>query len=186
VCSSDLTSGADVLVIAPEVCDELRRTEARIETRPYDAGDLEGAAIAVAATDEPNVNDRVARDAAVMGVWINRTDAPEEGDVIVPAHRRVGLMTVSVYSGGVSARAAATIRDEMLTAIDASWRPLLDTAAPFRGEARSLEHREVRRRFMNRLADDEALAVLRDGGVEALRGHYRELLRQARVDDESN
>lgn len=175
-----LEAGADVTVIAPRVDPAIEKLPLHVERRVYRAGDLEGAMLVVVATDDPAVNAVVAGEAAQKRVLVNRTDDPESGDVQVPAHRRVGPITVAVHSGGASARAAARIRDQLLAGFDGDWAVLLETIEPYRRRAQAQIADPSRRQVtLLKLADDGAMASLKSGGVEGLRRHCEQILGMA-------
>ncbi|MGC1381466.1 MAG: NAD(P)-dependent oxidoreductase, partial [Candidatus Baltobacteraceae bacterium] len=60
-------AGFPVFVVAERIVDSLRvlltEHEGECVERPYQRGDLEGAALVIAATDDPAVNERVVADA---------------------------------------------------------------------------------------------------------------------------
>ena len=84
-----LVGGGKVLVVSPEAAALLRRLAqaGTIEwrQRPYRAGDLDGAFIVIAATNRPEVQRQVARDAAAGRVLLNSTDDPSACDFQVPS-----------------------------------------------------------------------------------------------------
>jgi uroporphyrin-III C-methyltransferase/precorrin-2 dehydrogenase/sirohydrochlorin ferrochelatase len=93
-------SGARVTIIAPELCagfDELPVTIAR---RRYRHGDLAGAWLAHAATDDPEVNAAVAVEADSARIWCVRADGGAASAARMPAVTRHGDMTVAVTSSG--------------------------------------------------------------------------------------
>src|SRR5271165_4601139 len=69
-----LESGANVVVIAPEVCPELEALPVSVLRRGYRDGDLSAAWLAHAATDDPGVNERVAAEAERSRIWCVRAD----------------------------------------------------------------------------------------------------------------
>lgn len=173
-------AGAAVTVIAPEVVDGIEQPGVTIERRGYEPGDLNGAMLVVVATDDPALNDEVSRYAEAAGVLVNRADDPDAGDVVVPAHRHVGPLTVAVSTGGVSARAGATIRDAMLASLDPAWVTLLETVAPFRAAMQARVSDPAKRQAaLVRLTDDEAMSVLKTNGVEALQSHCERIIEKA-------
>lgn len=112
-----LAAGMRVTVISPDLTHTLveysRRDELIWVARPYQSGDLAGAGLAFAATNERSVNAQVAQDAAVLGILCNVADAPEEGSFHVPAvHRQPGLV-VAVGSGGANPARAVQVRDRI-------------------------------------------------------------------------
>ncbi|MFQ3663302.1 MAG: precorrin-3B C(17)-methyltransferase, partial [Chloroflexaceae bacterium] len=116
-----LEVGAQVRLISPEATPRLQAWAAagRIvwQPRAYVAGDLGGARLVFAATNQREVNARVARDAALHGALCNVADAPEEGDFHLPALLRCEDATIAVSSGGTAPGRAVALRDAI-----AAWR----------------------------------------------------------------
>jgi len=116
-----LEVGAQVRLISPEATPRLQAWAAagRIvwQPRAYVPGDLAGARLVFAATNQRQVNARVARDAALHGALCNVADAPEEGDFHLPALLRSEELTIAVSSGGAAPERAAALRDAI-----AAWR----------------------------------------------------------------
>ncbi|MEX1088057.1 MAG: NAD(P)-dependent oxidoreductase [Phycisphaeraceae bacterium] len=168
--------GAHVVVVAPAMDAGLAGLPVQCVTRAYQRGDLEGAFLVVVATCDAAVNQAVAEDAAKLGVLVNRADDPASGDVTVPAHSRLGPITLAVHTGGISASAAATLQRQLAAAIDPDWRVLLETAGPHRAaiQARFADAEERRRRLMA-LTDEAAMARLKRDGVEGLQERCREV-----------
>jgi siroheme synthase (precorrin-2 oxidase/ferrochelatase) len=112
-----------------------------------------------------------------MGVLTNRADQPGDGDCIVPAHGRRGPVTLAVYADGIAPSAAASIRGELLAALDPSWPAMLTTVAPFRAaiQDRFADPAERRRRLLA-LTGPRARGVFRSGGKRALIRHCQKLL----------
>lgn len=171
-----LDSGGAVTVIAPVVEPELDALPIELHRRPYQAGDLSGAFVVVIATDDPKVNEAVARDAHAAGVLVNRADNPDAGDFTIPAHAHHGPITLAVHTGGASASASATIRKTLSDALDPDWPRLVELAAGFRPiiQQRYPDPAQRRERLM-KLADPQAMAILKGRGKDALLEYYRGL-----------
>ena len=107
--------GAEVTVIAPRLVRELPGV--RHLARRYQAGDLAGAFLAVAATDDPAVNAAAGREAQERGVLFNRSDCPEACGFFVPAICEGGGLTAGVVGDGSdhrrTAAAAKRIRETL-------------------------------------------------------------------------
>ncbi len=98
-----LDAGALVTVIAPEVraeFAELGASSLTVLRRPYLDGDLDGAWLVHAATDDPDVNEAVATTAEQRRIWCVRADAGQGSAARMPAVARHGDVTVAVTSGG--------------------------------------------------------------------------------------
>lgn len=82
------------------------------QVRPYGKDALVGAFLAIAATDDPEVNRQVLADAAEMGILAQRADEARGGDFSFPATLRRGNFTVSFATDGISPALAAYLRAE--------------------------------------------------------------------------
>ena len=88
--------------------------------RPYQPGDLDGARLAFAATDQRAVNAQVAADAAALELLCNVADDPRAGDFHLPAvYREPGLL-VAVSTAGASPSRAKQLRDQIAAWLAAS------------------------------------------------------------------
>ena len=76
--------GASVLVIAPD-CDGELPEGVEYRARRYATGDLEGAVLAVAATDERETNRAVGEEAHALGIPVSVADRREECSFYFPA-----------------------------------------------------------------------------------------------------
>jgi siroheme synthase-like protein len=180
--ASLLDSGANVTVIAPVVDPALAAMNITTHQRPYAEGDLRGAFMTVIATDDPAANAAAAAEAEREGVLVNRADEPEAGDIIIPAHTRIGPVTVSVGSGGISPRAAAHMRDQMLIELDRDWLVLLETLEPVRRKLQeTVPDIRRRREAMHKLTDPAAMALLKEKGVDGLRRFADHIIEDAQL-----
>lgn len=102
--------GAAVTVISPSL---LRSAEGVCHVaRTYRPGDLEGAFLAVAAVDDPAVNEAVGQEAQRLGIFFNRADDPSGCDFFFPAICEGGGMVAGLAGdGGDHRRTARTARE---------------------------------------------------------------------------
>ncbi|SHJ68582.1 sirohydrochlorin cobaltochelatase [Tessaracoccus bendigoensis DSM 12906] len=109
-----LDSGAKVTLIAPEATGGLRRLaeDGALEwlPRPYQEGDLDGAWYALASTDDPEVNARVAADAEAEHTFCVRADDARRGSAWTAASHSAGGVSVAVI-GNREPRRSRTVRD---------------------------------------------------------------------------
>ena len=108
-----LAAGADVLVVAPVISDEIKATPVQKAEREYRRSDLEGAWLVIAATDDPEVNDEVYTDGENAHVWVNSADDPEACSFTLPAVLRRGPVTVAVSTSGHSPALAAWLKGQI-------------------------------------------------------------------------
>lgn len=104
--------GAEVTVVSPALARSVEGV--RYVARGYAAGDLDGAFLAVAAADDPEVNDAVGREAGRLGIFFNRADDPKGCDFFFPAVCEGDGIVAGVAGDGTdhkrTARAAREIR----------------------------------------------------------------------------
>ncbi|MEZ4866457.1 MAG: bifunctional precorrin-2 dehydrogenase/sirohydrochlorin ferrochelatase [Caldilineaceae bacterium] len=99
-----LAAQAQVRLISPQATPTLQQAAqaGTIEwrPRPYQPGDLSGAWLAFAATDQRAVNALVAQEAHMRGILCNVADRAGDGDFHTPAvHRQDGLVFAIGSSG---------------------------------------------------------------------------------------
>jgi uroporphyrin-III C-methyltransferase/precorrin-2 dehydrogenase/sirohydrochlorin ferrochelatase len=115
-------AGAEVTVVAPEISDELRRTEVRIVQRAFEDGDLQGAWLVLACTDDPEVNGTIVAAATERRIFCVRADDADAGTARTPAVLRRDGVTVAVAGGNDPGRAVA-LRDAISVALDLGELP---------------------------------------------------------------
>ena len=162
-----LAGGAKPRVISPTLTDALAvwRESGRIEhlARPYRAGDLDGAFLTIAATDDRGVNATIATEAVRLGILSNIADDPAAGNFHTVAAVRRGDLLLSVSTGGDSPALTARIRRELEARYGDEYARLLRLLRALRdGPARDLPP-ERRVRLWRRLSSESMLAWLRDG-----------------------
>lgn len=110
-------AGARVTVVAPAFRPEFESMPVRRIRRGFRPSDLSGMSLAFTATDDREVNRRVAREAKRRGVPVNVADAPAECDFLVPARVRKGNLQIAVSTGGQSPRLAAALRRKLSSSL---------------------------------------------------------------------
>lgn len=112
--NSLVAHGADVVVIAPEVADDLLRMEAEgelsVEVRQYKRGDLDSAFLAIAASGSAEIDAAVATEAREGGVLVNVTSDAGISDFIVPSVVRRGALQIAITTGGGAPSVAREVR----------------------------------------------------------------------------
>ncbi|HSW51420.1 MAG TPA: bifunctional precorrin-2 dehydrogenase/sirohydrochlorin ferrochelatase [Bryobacteraceae bacterium] len=149
-----------------------------VTRRPdYEEGCLEGFFLVIAATGDGALNARIAAEAGRMGILCNAVDDPPHCNFIFPAIHRQGDLTVAVSSGGKSPAVAARLRDRIAAGVGPEYGRLLELLGELRKElAARFPDFDERRRLWYRLADSEALSLLRDSRGDEAGRLVRELI----------
>ena len=115
-----LASNGRVVLIAPDAVPELQElaAEGSIEwiRREYEPSDLERTFIAIAATDDTDVNIRVFEDAERRAMLVNVVDVPPLCNFILPAIVRTGPLAIAISTAGASPALAKRIKREIAAA----------------------------------------------------------------------
>jgi siroheme synthase-like protein len=175
-----LAAGADdVLVVEPSVDDRFDGVAGvRIERRAWRPGDLDGAFLAVASSDDAATRTEIAREARMRGVLVNIVDDIPHCDWAAPAVVRRGDLVLAIGTGGASPAVARLVRERLQAEFGAEWVEVLRVVGEVRRETLpSLpDLRERARRWQEALDLDEAAGLVRDGREEELRTLLRERL----------
>jgi precorrin-2 dehydrogenase/sirohydrochlorin ferrochelatase len=81
--------------------------------REFLHGDLDGAFLAIAATDLQSVNHAVAEEARARGILVNSVDDPPDCDFFYPSVVRRGDLQIAISTAGKSPALAQRLREEM-------------------------------------------------------------------------
>jgi siroheme synthase-like protein len=167
------------------MCPELERQAAQGEIevirRPYQQGDLTGARLVIAATDDPAVNEAVFREAQTVGCPVNVVDDPARCSFFVPAVLRRGALTIAVSTGGKSPALARCIRQQLESLFDPAYEMLLDLLSRLRPTVQATVSDPGRRAvFWGQLLDSDVLHRLRAGDETGAIAQAEALLQEIR------
>ncbi len=131
-----LEAEARIRIISPVLEPELRvfADNGHIEwlKRDYAEGDLRGAFLVFAVTNDRDVQLRIKIEATKSACILNCGDDPVGSDFHVPAHFRRGQMMVTVATGGGSPALAKMIREKLEEEIGPEYAGVVDLLALIR------------------------------------------------------
>lgn len=147
-----LRAGARVTVVAPALSRALQELTALgniiHHAREVSAHDLDGCVLAIAATDDLNVNQRVAELAAQKNIPVNVVDNPALCTFIMPSIVNRSPVMIAVSSGGAAPVLTRLLRARLETLIPAAYGRLAALVAEFRAKVKQrFEKPDQRRRF---------------------------------------
>ena len=171
-------SGADVVVVSPEVCPEMDNEEGLVLIKEvYEESFLDGALLVIAATDNEAVNKMVTLDAEKRNIIVNVVDYPERCSFIVPSTINRGDLCISISTGGASPAVAKRIREELEAAFGKEYEEYLDLLTKMRSLAMStVEESEKRRKVLQRLAEKDIFDAVKSEGVKSAEAKMRDVI----------
>jgi uroporphyrin-III C-methyltransferase / precorrin-2 dehydrogenase / sirohydrochlorin ferrochelatase len=180
-----LKARARVRVAAPELLPELAERVVRGELAhlpgSFDAAQLAGAALAVAASDDREVNAAVSRAARERQIPVNVVDSAELSTFIFPAIIDRSPIVVAVSSAGAAPVLARRVREQ----IEALLPARLGVLARFLGARRAAVSRALgalaRRPFWERIVGGRTASELLGGNEAAAERAFSAELAGARL-----
>lgn len=171
-----LICGAEVVVVAPEADHEVTRLvdggEITLLTKSFEAADLEGALLVIAATSDTAVNTAVYEAAEARRMLVNVVDVPLLCNFVLPAISRRGPIAVGVSTSGASPALAKRIRREIQERVGTEYARLASLLDEQREWAKkTLRTYDDRRAFFEGIVegDPDPIELLRAGKVEDVR-----------------
>jgi uroporphyrin-III C-methyltransferase/precorrin-2 dehydrogenase/sirohydrochlorin ferrochelatase len=153
-CALLLRAGARVTVLAPALSAafDADLAAARIAHRAarFRDEDLDGVAVAIAATSDDTVNRAVAAAARARRIPVNVVDQPALCSFILPSIIERAPLIVAVSSGGASPVLARLLRARLESLIPAAYGRLAALAGSFRERVKARFKPAERRRFWER------------------------------------
>src|SRR5436853_551685 len=184
-----LACGAAVTLVAPDAVPELERLarEGSIawERRAFEPADLEGSFLAIASTDDTDVNIRVYEEAEARAMLVNVVDVPPLCNFILPAIVRSGPLAIAISTAGASPALAKRMKREIAETYGEPYARLAVILNEARGWAKAtLPTYQDRKAFFEGIVngDPDPVELLRNGDEGAVRD-WRDLLVAAELAD---
>jgi precorrin-2 dehydrogenase / sirohydrochlorin ferrochelatase len=171
-----LACGGEVVVVAPAATNpEIERLAAegsiRWERREWQPEDLERTFIAIAATDDTDVNIAVYEAAEKRAMLVNVVDVPSLCNFILPAIVRTGPLAIAISTAGASPALAKRIKREIAASFGPHYAELAEILNDHRGWAKAtLPTYQDRKAFFEEIVegDPDPVELLRDGQRDEL------------------
>ncbi len=171
-----LACDGDVTVVAPEVANaEIGRLadegSIKLERREFEPGDLTDSFMAIAATDDTDVNIAVYEEAEKLAMLVNVVDVPSLCNFILPAIVRTGPLAIAISTAGASPALAKRMKREISELFGTEYAELAGILNDVRGWAKgTLPTYQDRKQFFEEIVngDPDPVVLLREGRREEL------------------
>jgi precorrin-2 dehydrogenase / sirohydrochlorin ferrochelatase len=171
-----LLCDADVHLIAPEAIPEVQQLaeEGSIswDRREFRDADLDGAFLAIAATNDTDVNISVSEGAERRAMLVNVVDVPPLCNFILPAIVRSGPLAIAISTAGASPALAKRMKREIAETYGEPYARLAVILNDHRGWAKgTLPTYQDRKEFFEGIVngDPDPVALLRSGDEAGVR-----------------
>lgn len=177
-----IESGARVTVIAPsadaEILQQAELGYILYHPRPYQPGDLQGAFLVMACTQNPTVHAQVLAEAEANGQLVNIVDTEARGNFHNASVVRQGLLTLTISTNGASPALAAILKKQLAQQFGPEYAEFLAYAQTLRPLVVERIPYEQRKAFWYALIEGGAISLLRHGKRVLFEGKVALLLNQ--------
>lgn len=130
--------GADIFAVAPEFIPGFAGIPGvTLLERRFEPGDIEGAALVVAATDDGELNAAVSELCRWENIPVNVVDDLEKCSFVFPALVQRGELSVGISTGGASPSAAQYVRRGVEQLVPEGFEGILDFLSAHRAEVKA-------------------------------------------------
>ena len=130
--------GADIFAVAPEFIPGFAGIPGvTLLERRFEPGDIEGAALVIAATDDGELNAAVSELCRWENIPVNVVDDLEKCSFVFPALVQRGELSVGISTGGASPSAAQYVRRGVEQLVPEGFEGILDFLSAHRAEVKA-------------------------------------------------
>lgn len=176
-------AGARLAVVAPAIEPDLlelvKSTSGEYYEKAYDEECLTDKYFVIAATNNENLNEKVAVDCRARNVLVNVVDAPEYCDVIFPAIIDRAPIVIAVSSSGAAPVLARSVRTRIESTIPANFGVLANFIGERRDEVRERLDEQKLRLFWEDLVQSEIAERVMMGRLDDAQAMFARALAHA-------
>jgi precorrin-2 dehydrogenase/sirohydrochlorin ferrochelatase len=169
-----LAAEADVTIVARNISKPFdgltRRSGARLIAGRYSKRHLKGATVAIAATNDSGLNERIHQDCKALGILCNVVDEPKLCDFFVPAVVQRGDLQIAISTSGRSPAYAGHIRKTLERIFTSNHGRFVRELEKVRMQIMEHVSRPADRKvIMGQLVEDRSFEYFRRNGAAAWR-----------------
>ncbi|MEI8604760.1 siroheme synthase CysG [Pseudoalteromonas sp. B160] len=180
-CRAFLKARADVTLVAPWFCDELKEhaqnNDVTLIDAFFDESHLDGKMLVIAATDNDDVNNSVFELANARNVFVNVVDDQPKCTFIFPSIVDRDPITIAISSAGTAPVLARRLREKLETLIPQHIGPLASLVGSFRDKVKQrFTSFADRRQFWEGVFDSSVVSKVQTGDTAAASVQLEQLL----------
>ncbi|MBB1436259.1 uroporphyrinogen-III C-methyltransferase [Pseudoalteromonas sp. SG43-6] len=180
-CRAFLKARADVTLVAPWFCDELKEhaqnNDVTLIDAFFDESHLDGKMLVIAATDNDDVNNNVFELANARNVFVNVVDDQPKCTFIFPSIVDRDPITIAISSAGTAPVLARRLREKLETLIPQHIGPLASLVGSFRDKVKQrFTSFADRRQFWEGVFDSSVVSKVQTGDTAAASVQLEQLL----------
>ena len=177
-------AGAEITVVAPELCEELAQLAQeegiRFLRREFQDGDVSDVALIIAATDDRSVNQKVYDLAQDRHIPVNVVDSPDQCSFIMPSIIDRSPVQIAVSTGGSSPVLARLLRAKLESFVPAAYGRLAALVDEYRQRVKDrFPDPDQRRYFWEAVLQGRIAELLFAGREDEARGALEEAIDDA-------
>jgi len=176
-----VASEAKVRVVSPKITPELNemklKGEISWEQKIFETKDLGHPLIVICATDNEDINRKVAALCWKKNIPVNVVDDPPKCNFYMPAVVKRGELTIAISTGGKSPMLAACIRRQLEKQFGKEYEDYLELLGEIRKRVLSkVPDENKRREIFKRLVDSNLLELIRLGKDSEIKERIEECI----------
>lgn len=165
-----LEAGALIDVIAPDFCSEILNLESQLNLirADYSADKISTGAVLIAATNNSELNQKIAADARAKHFLVNIVD-DFAGDFIVPSRIRRGDFLLAISTGGKAPAFSRFVRTMLENEFDGNFSAALEIISRYRAKVQpQLPTHKARINFWRETLTPELWQMIKVGDLDNL------------------
>ena len=176
-----LKASAKLTLIAPEFCTQLeslaQAQEITLIRAEFNAEQLKGFMLVIAATDSETVNAQVQTAADEQNIFVNVVDDQPKCSFIFPSIVDRSPVTIAISSAGTAPVLARRLREKLETLIPQHIGPLANLVGRFRSQVKQrFSHFADRRQFWEQVFDSNVVSEVQKGNEEQAYTQLQQML----------
>ena len=157
-----LECDASVRVIAPKFVQQIiqLKHDQKIElhTRPYQAHDIVGSFLVVAATDDTDVNEQIYQECTELNILCNIVDTPELCNFYYASVYTCGDLKIAISTNGISPALTRKIKAELAEIYPDEFIPYLQYLQRIRAAVKEkIAEESIRKKILEKIVYDSTV-----------------------------